>query len=366
MSQKTSARQSGLLLFELMLVAAISLAVIVWASNEWQHRARNLQAQSLAVWMLEAQEALKSLAQANATQIAAADSTAALIDSGIANWLEPSWQELKAQGFLASSWQPHGPLGQSLRFVIKRLQGCDQTSCLIRALIIANKPLAKKNGKPDEDLIAQWLMAVTGNGLVVWPHSQNTLSGAAKQIDLDDLSPAPVIGSVALASESFVGIRAESASNAEISDDEDSGNGIQGEDFLRVGDLRDPEFQGNANVQGYIRSASELIAQDGLLLESSWSYGQPCSSEWALGRSTGELALTQCRAGVWQKFLRPTGGAYMFNSKRGCTDMAGVPSANPVTATCSCPLDYLSVKISESGSLAGAEGLTTGFMCVAR
>src|SRR5690606_24523047 len=110
---------------------------------------------------------------------------------------------------------------------------------------------------------------------------------------------------------------------------------------------RDPDFQGDATVQGRIRSGTRLVARDSLELEQGWDVGETCTPEGALGRARDGLGVLACRQGFWALVARPDGGGYMFNNRRGCVDSRGRPTANPATGACTCPAGYVRVLVAE-------------------
>ncbi|MDY0308508.1 MAG: hypothetical protein RBR29_01770 [Castellaniella sp.] len=347
-------RQRGSLLLEFMVVAILGLALAVWAGQEWAQRIRALQARSLAAWMQIADDAAEGFLARHAAAIALAEAPDALAGQGFANWAAPSWDELQAAGLLARGWQAQGPLHRTLGLKVMRDGVCPGTACRVWALTHARPALRTAAGGVDEALVAEWLQAAEGRGLVVWPHRPGALSGAGWRVPVpteggDDWQP----GVVALAARPLAGER---------------GDHTPGETdaFLRVGDARDPDFQGVLTVRGVIRSGTHLAARDSLQLERGWGIGEFCAPEGALGRARDGLGMLACRQGLWSLLARPAGGGYMLNSRRGCRNAAGDSSANPVTGACACPAGYVMVQVAESGSIMAPEGLSMGFVCLAQ
>ncbi|MFV0284007.1 MAG: hypothetical protein ACK5JE_09480 [Castellaniella sp.] len=346
------ARQQGSLLLEFMAVAALSLVLAVWASHAWTQRAQRLQAQALAAWMEVARDGAEAFLTRHAADLATAGEVDALAGQGFADWTAPRWSELRSQGLLTGGWQPGGPLRRTLGLRIMREGPCPGASCRVWALVHARPALRTPAGGVDEALVAEWLQAAKGRGLVIWPHQPGFLSGAGLKIpvpEADAVEWGP--GAVALVARTGSGRG------------EETGAG-QTDAYLRVRDARDPDFQGSATVQGVVRSGMHLAARDSLLLERSWGVGQACAPEGALGRASVGIGVLACRRGLWSLVARPAGGGYMINSRRGCHNIMGGTSANPATGKCACPSGYAMVQVAESGSLTAPEGLSVGYLCV--
>ena len=344
--------QRGSLLLEFMLAAALSLAVAVWAGQEWAQRARVLQAQALAAWMEPAHAAARAYLQRYADALRQADSPQALAAHGIADWAAPEWTELQAAGLLPPGWRDAGPLRQTLALRVSRIGSCPQSPCRVQALVGTRAGLARPDGRVDEALVAEWLLAAQGRGLVLWPDDPLHFRGAGQRLGVPpDASWAS--GAVALAAD-----LAADASGA--------GGGGESEDhadFLRVRDERDPDFQGDASIGGTIRGGAWLQAREGLLLDQGRTGNTACALEGAVGRDGRYAGLLICRQGFWQELARPAGGGYMISSRRGCFSATGQATSNPLTGICSCLPGYLGIQVAESGSLIAPEGLVQGFIC---
>jgi hypothetical protein len=346
--------QRGSLLLEFMVVAVLGLVLAVWAGHEWAQRARALQARSLAVWMGVARDAAEAFLARHAADLADAGAADALAGQGYADWMAPRWDELRAAGLLAGGWQATGPLRRTLGMRVMREGNCPGASCRIWALVHAWPALRMAAGGVDEALVAEWLQAAAGRGLVIWPHRPGFLSGAGLRVPVPEEGAADwTPGVVALAARTPAGQGGEAGAG-----DADA--------YLRVRDARDPEFQGDATVQGVVRSGTRLAARDSLQLERGWSVGEACAQEGLLGRVRDGVGVLACRQGIWTLVARPAGGGYMLNSRRGCFSALGGTSANPVTGTCACPTGYVMAQVAESGSITAPEGLTVGYLCLSQ
>ncbi|MHA3902957.1 hypothetical protein ACTPOE_05130 [Castellaniella sp. WN] len=347
--------QRGALLLEFMIAAALGLALTIWAGQEWAQRARTLQARSLAAWMGVARDAAEAFLAHHAADLASAGDADVLAGQGYADWTAPRWDELRAAGLLAGGWQAAGPLRRTLGLRVVREGECPGPSCRVWALVHARPALRTAAGGVDEALVAEWLQAAEGRGLVVWPRRPGFLSGAGLLVPVPEEGvPDWMPGVVALAARAPVG--------------QGSGTGAGGDDgaYLRVRDARDPDLQGDATIQGVVRSGTRLVARDSLQLEQGWGVGEACAPEGALGRVREGAGVLACQQGFWSLVARPAGGGYMLNSRRGCFSAMGVPSVNPVTGACSCPTGYVMAQVAESGSVAAPEGLTVGYLCLSR
>ncbi|WP_345798320.1 hypothetical protein [Castellaniella sp. MT123] len=345
--------QQGSLLVEFMIVAILSLALAVWAGQEWARRARALQARALAAWMEPARQTAEAFLRQQADALMRADTPTALAAQGVADWSAPTWAELRATGLLPPGWEENGPLGQTLDLRIVRDGSCPQTPCRLQALIASRTGLLHRQGGVDEELVAEWLQASGGRGLVVWPRQPGLLRGAGLAV-APDSAWGWGAGTVALAV--WLPIGTDPALPP--------GGSTDDPDHLRVRDPRDPDFQGDASVAGAVRSGTWLQARDGLVLDKGWRGNAACSTDRALGRDERYPGLLICLGGTWQQLARPAGGGYMYNSRKGCASATGVTTANPLTGSCSCAAGYSDVQVAESGSLTALEGLSRGYLCL--
>jgi hypothetical protein len=134
-------------------------------------------------------------------------------------------------------------------------------------------------------------------------------------------------------------------------------------DFLRVGDTRDPDFQGKATVKGDITAQGSLLAQNYVHIGAQEQALTACGVVGAVAR---ELygGLLVCRGNKWRSAGPGGGGGFSINSLYGCGTSLGLSTANPVTGLCTCPVDYDKVLISDSGPHDAPEGRTRGYLCV--
>src|SRR5690606_63023 len=179
------------------------------------------------------------------------------------------------------------------------------------ALIHADVPfLKKRSGHIDEQMVAQWLMASQGWGGWVDSKRPGVLGGAAFEYANPPWPGSPLpAGTVALA------LTAEQLHKL---------------DFLRVGDERDPNFQGGATVEGTISSGADLRVQRYLYLNTPEQALQPCMDEGAISRESTQ-GLLICQNRLWRPLARRSAGGFSSHQWRGCQNSFGTSTANPVT-----------------------------------
>lgn len=355
-TQGTYARdaQRGFVLLELMVAGLLITLLAVWGSQSWMQRVRETQAQALASWMLAAREVARDYLALHGAVIATADQTVALSSQGYLDWSQPAWAELKAGGLARTGFPELGALGLRLGVQVLRHGVCPGEACRLEALIHTTGPvLSPDRQRVDEGMLAQWQMAAQGLGAVVWTGSADVLSGPTLR------HPNPLPGSSERWPPGVVALAVSLPGSSVGSADEPGESG----DFLRVGDTRDPDFQGVATVQGDITSRSALRAQHYLALGDRNVEFQICPEEGALSPERFFNGLLVCRGNTWQSAGRAAGGGFSFNSLHGCTDREGRTTRNPVTGGCFCGIGYIPVLISDSGAHP-EEGRTQGFMCV--
>jgi hypothetical protein len=342
-------------LLELMVAGLLMTLLAVWASQTWMHRVREAQGQALAAWMLAAREVAHDYLLRHGADIAAADHGSALLARGYRDWSQPTWVELKADRISRPGFPESGALGLHLGLRILRHGDCPGEACRLEAVIHTTQPLLTSDRqRVDEGMIAQWLMATHGAGAVVWSRSPDALAGSTMR------HPNPLpgqgqpwpVGVVALAVSTTAGITAPSDASGDTGD------------FLRVGDPRNPDFQGAATVQGDIETRSALRARQHLVLQDRNQEFQPCEDEGALSIEGFRSGMLLCRGNVWRSAGRAAGGGFSFNSLYGCSDRDGIMMRNPVTGGCFCNPGYAPVQISDSGTHP-QDGRTLGYLCVA-
>ncbi|TAL81144.1 MAG: hypothetical protein EPN46_06020 [Candidimonas sp.] len=337
-------RQEGHALLELLLAALLATLLAVWGAGALVNRLNDSAAQSGAAWMLTVKKAARLYVQRyGQTLIKAADFTE-LAHRGYANWSTPSVAELRADGLLSAGFPEHGPRSMTVSVLLMRRATCPGADCRVDVLLYSNQALVQRGSQPvDETMMAQWLLASEGWGGTVSGRRPDHIAGATfgfANPPVSGMAALPV-GTLALA------ITAEQLDSL---------------DYLRVGDERNPDFRGVANVAGDINSGGSLSAQTYLKLGAQETAFTSCSENGAVARQHyGGLLV--CRDHLW-RLGGGGGGGFSVNTLYGCRSSSGIPTANPVTGACSCPLDYSMVAISDSGNHPPPDGRTTGYICV--
>src|SRR5690554_2491389 len=98
------ARQRGVMLFELMLVAAVALLVAVWAGQAMSRRINDAAAQQAATWMLGVRHAVHAYLEHYGESLRSAVSTSDLHVYGYPDWRAPRRAELKTDGLLSDGF----------------------------------------------------------------------------------------------------------------------------------------------------------------------------------------------------------------------------------------------------------------------
>lgn len=337
-------RQRGYVLLELMLAAALAVLLAVWGTHALALALDAAAARSLAGWMLTVRQAAQAYVERYDRTLAGAAGPEALADRGYADWSAPRLAELRADGLLSRGFPDLGPLGMAVSLRILRSgASCPAADdCRIEALIHTDRPLLRQ-GRVDEHMLAHWLLGAQGWGGAVQARNTAQILGPAFGYDnppAAGMQPLPA-GTVAMA--------VTAANLAHLA-------------YLRVGDARDPDFQGRASVAGDLETRGSLRVRDYLTIEAQENADAACNRTGAVAREYyGGLLV--CRSGAWRR-IGGSGGGFAVNSLYGCRSSSGVSTANPLTDACSCPAGFAMVQISDSGSQPAPSGRTTGYLCV--
>lgn len=338
-------RQRGFAMLELAVAVLVATLLVVWGASSLVHKINDAAAQASAVWMLAIKKGAQGYLERHATLLVSAPDASALSGLGYANWARPSLAELKADQLLSPGFPEQGAAGQGAAVIVMRSGVCPGADCRLEALIYATKAFAHTpSGAVDEQMVAQWLMASQGWGGSVKASSPHEISGAAFVFPNP---PAPGIdrlpqGTVAMA------VTSEQ---------------LGALDFLRVRDLRDPQFQGDASVKGDIHAQASLRVKKQLFVEAESYFMTSCTADGAIV-SDPDGGLLMCHGKRWRSAGRRSAGGYMINSKRGCWDVSGKSTANPITGACSCPVGAREQGVSDSGPDTEAQGRTWGYICI--
>lgn len=326
-------------MLELTLALLLAMLAAVFAADRFAERSREVMVEGHAAWMAALHQAALTYIELHATSLAQ-HGAAAPID-GVADVLAPTLPELKAAGLLAPGFPMQGARGLGGRVRLVLGDACPLEACRIEALVYSDVPLGKDASRSHRPaMVAHWLAAASGQGGAVMPFRSEVVSGAAFVFPNPpdaSLPPLPV-GTVALA------VTAEQ---------------LESLAYLKVRDSRNPNFQGPASIAGNLSTEGALLVREHIRIESQAFAQTPCAVEGAVVRERyGGLLV--CRGGQWSSAGGSGGGGYSINTLAGCVAAA----ANPITGDCSCPSQYVPVRIADSTSAIPSEGRTRGYLCV--
>jgi len=329
----------GFALLELTVAVLIATLLAVFAADRIKQKASENAAENHAVWMTAVRQATVRYLEHHAVSLVEQGPTALI--PGYLDPFSPTVAELRAARLLSPGFPLHGAWGIGATVRIVASDDCPSQGCNIEAVVHSDRPLGKNSQHShDPYLLAHWLMSTAGRGGAVHSQSPSVIHGAGFSFpNPPDVRIAALpVGTVVLA------ITAEQ---------------MQQLAYLKVGDERDPQFQGSASIAGGTSVGAALAVSEHLHIGAAALAHSACVTEGAIVQEAfGGLLI--CRAGLWKTAGGRGGGGYSMNSLTGCTS-AG---ANPVTGGCSCPPGYGTVRIADSTSAIPAEGRTRGYLCV--
>ena len=364
---RRTASEAGFALVELTLALALLTLLAMWGAQTQVDRARDAAAQASGTWLVEIRHGMLQMLGSHFDELAIGTSPQAAKGGALfKDPLHPSVAELKHAGHLPSSFPVRSPLDFSANVKIVRDRRCPGDGCRLDAFVHADNPVLT-GGTADTMAIAQATMAMQGWGAHVSAHTPDRVSGTAVDSPnpLEQGSSALPVGTLV----AWAGLDRESTRQ-----------------YLRVGDTRDPAFQGSLTVAGNVEgaamhsrsevradgvvvSAQDIISGRSVLASELVHIGQTvvvgerCAQAGALGRdSAGQIAA--CAAGTWQTPTDGFGGAYGRNSRHGCQMWGGESMRNPRTGDCTCPAGYRDVPIAEGGEWFKRGGYTFGYICI--
>lgn len=345
---RRAGRQSGAALLELALAALLSVLGAAWLAQSYVAQLEEARVQSSAEWMRAARGAVAAYLQGHGKAMAAAPSEASPAVDGYARWARPTMAELRGQGLLPDTVPAAPELLGGVQVVVRRSGQCPGPACRLDALLYSQRPWqrSRPEGEVDEARVARWLLATQGLGAAVWPWRAAWVQGASLRWPnppAADLAPLPA-GTVAMAVGHDVGH-----------------DQWQQTDYLRVGDERDPDFQGDASIRGHASLGGNLAVSGHLRLQGAVSTSEFCAVQGAVAMSTSQM-LVVCQQSRWRGLQ--SGGGFSVNERFGCQTALGVDTSNPLTRACSCPEGYAQVLISDSGIQQAEIGRTEGYLCV--
>jgi len=337
---RVPSRERGFALLELVAAMLVATLLAVWGASLLMNRLTDASAAATAQWMMSTRHAVQAYLERHHAALRNAAAPSDLAHLGFGDWRNPTLAELKAAGLLSAQFPERGPQNLEVALRTVRSGGCPGEACVVEALVHAREPLQMSGGHVDEPRIAQWLLSAQGLGGSVHRQSPQHVGGAAFRFGNPPSADVPTlpVGTIAMA------VTAEQLSAA----------------YLRVGDDRDPRFQGvTMTVAGDILAGASLAVERQFFLGDQAQERAACGREGLVARNP-EGGLLVCQTGMWLPGGGRGGGGYSENTLTGCA----TATRNPVTGTCSCPTGYRVVRISQSGSVAAPEGLTRGYLCV--
>ena len=163
--------------------------------------------------------------------------------AGFANPMNPRVAELKAQGYLNANVQNAWPDGNTYNIVIARTAGCFVPGqvCSVQSVINMTNPILDANNLPN--LVKLGALGGQVSFPTSWslPPNPGNITGGNGGWAIPNPDPANRVGIVVVV----------------------DGLGGAGNQYLSVGDPRDPNFQGNENVQGQITSMTGVSTNVG-------------------------------------------------------------------------------------------------------
>ena len=328
-------KQQGALLIELSVVLMVLLLLGTGLSAWLKQTTEQQKIENLAYWMLTVQQGVQRYLDVHAAQLLDASSPEPV--TGSSNVWRPTIDELIQAQFLAPDTQGDDRLSIHIKPV-----GCGVDACHLEALVIYDSPLVLTKGGVNLEATAQWLAKTQAKGYVVYDHSPQWLTGAARRIPNPPLPLAAAlpIGTVALLATTDT---AESM-------------------YLRLNDRRNPNFQAEVDIAGALRVEQDIHTQGYLFLAPLAQPQASCSSEGALSREQSTLFI--CEEGKWVQVSKATltdplvikrffevvlnmsafplplyqGGYYGLS-----VGVRGTPVcwlSNPLTEICDCPSGY--------------------------
>lgn len=227
----SGAKQKGIFLLELGLALMLALIGAVWAGAHVMQAVRDGQAEATGNYLLAVKGAMDGAIAGNfqaysrGLPLTNADGSPRFADA-----MAPTLAELRAQGHLPQSFPSTTPAGQSVLIRVRRdAVRCPGIGCRVDALIHTTTPFRAALGDVDYNAAALAVSTMQGWGGAAWYDDPARIRGAAFTLDNPVSSAAGgVVGAMAMLDTSMWN------------------------QFVRMGDDRDPALQGNLSVQGSV------------------------------------------------------------------------------------------------------------------
>jgi len=224
-----SHRQAGVFLLELGLALMLALIAATWAGAHVMQAVRDGQAEATGNYLLAIKGAMDGAiagnfhAYARGLPLANADGSPRFADPMV-----PTLAELRTLGHLPNSFPNTTPAGQSVLIQVRRdATRCPGVGCRVEALIHTSTAFRGASGDIDYQAAALAVSAMEGWGGAAWFDQPGKIRGTAFTQDNPVSSSAGgIVGVMAMLDTSMWN------------------------QFVRMGDDRDPALQGNLSVVG--------------------------------------------------------------------------------------------------------------------
>lgn len=238
-------------------------------------------------------------------------------DYWVADWQQPTLEDLQQLGLLSSAFT-HFSEPPAHMWVFPQ-EPCHREPCFLHALVVANEPLQKSSGVADAQALGVWREVTGGEGLVVQAPYEQWLAAAHFRWpnNFAGLGALPE-GSIALA------VNGEQLWNR----------------YLRVRDERDPQFQNQLTVRGQIHSQTALRSEGHIVMGLEAVAGDECNDAGAMAHDAHFPIILLCRDGKWKRSIDQDGGYFIVNQYGDCVHPELGSTLNSMIGSCSCPAAY--------------------------
>ncbi|QEI07720.1 hypothetical protein FXN63_19150 [Pigmentiphaga aceris] len=227
-------QQGGVFLLELGLALMLALIGATWAGAHLMQAVRDGQAEGTGTYLLAVKGAMDSAiagnfqAYARGLPLTNADGSTRFADP-----MTPTLAELRTLGHLPTTFPDITPAGQAVQIQIRRdAAKCPGIGCRIDALIHTRTPFRKSQDDIDYQAAALAVSSMQGWGGAAWFDEPGKIRGSAFNVDNPVSSSAGgIVAAIAMLDTSMWN------------------------QFVRVGDDRDPALQGNLSVNGAMSTA---------------------------------------------------------------------------------------------------------------
>ena len=233
-------KQEGVFLLELGLALMLALIGATWAGAHVMQAVRDGQAEATGTYLLAVKGAMDAAiagnfqAYARGLPLTNADGSARYV-----NAMAPTLAELRALGHLPNGFPDITPAGQHVRILVRRdAARCPGVGCRVDALIHTTTPFRAALGDIDYGAAALAVGSMQGWGGAAWHDKPAEIRGAAfTQDNPVSASAGGIVGVMSMLDTSMWN------------------------QFVRVGDDRDPALQGNLSIQGNLSAQRVGIRQ---------------------------------------------------------------------------------------------------------